>query len=411
MPVSLNKLTCLLIFILPLSSSLIEHATSTISTLLVLMGLYVWISGRRQGLVLERKEKIIMWAFAAYFFVNVLFYLAYGLFSEHHSLKWNLDHESRMLTFIPIYILCSRVDLKPWPLWYGTAAAAIGYGIYSLLSLYLLAPGERVTGVYFPNTLGGISLLAGFISLAGIRYFYRQGAWLVFIPILAVAGGIQAGFSSGTRVTLLIIPSLLLIFFIQLKTFRRAWLYRVLLISLATVMSVGFYHLPGSPLPSRVHAGIDQAKSFMEGERDAPGLAAVHLGIWNESWKIFKANPLTGIGAGRYKAVINEKVEKNIVPPLIAHYKCPHNMYLTYMTSYGISGLLILLGVFLSPLMILIPAARQGDRQTDFAYAGFMVITAFMLFALPSSIFLRTININIYVILIAVILALIRHHR
>jgi O-antigen ligase len=409
MPLMVNKLAHLLIFLLPVSSSLIEHAASTISILLVLMGLYAWHTGRREGFALKRNEKIIMWAFAAYFFGSVLFYLAYGLFSEHHSLKWDLDHESRMLTFIPIYILCSRIHLKPWTLWYGCAAAAIVYGIYSLLSIYILAPGQRVTGVYFPNTLGGIALLAGFISLAGIRIFHRWNPVQIVIPFFALAGGMLTGFLSGTRVTILVIPFLTLIFLVQLKNFSRPWFYRIILICIAGVISAGFYHLPGSPLPERLHAGLDQAGAILEGKDIGP--YAVHLSIWAESWKIFKDNPLTGVGAGRYKAIIREKAEKNLVPPQIVPYKCPHNMYLTHMTAYGISGLVILLAIFLAPLTILIPAARRTGDQADVGFAGIMLIAAFMIFAIPSSIFLRTININIYVILLAVILSQIRHHR
>jgi O-antigen ligase len=81
------------------------------------------------------------------------------------------------------------------------------------------------------------------------------------------------------------------------------------------------------------------------------------------------------------------------------------------MTAYGITGLFILLGIFLTPLIILAPAAKKDGPAQDVAYAGIMLITALMLFAMTESIFIRNININIYVILFAMIVSMVKHHQ
>jgi O-antigen ligase len=409
MPKWLSPAACLLIFILPLSSNSIEHSTSIISMLLVLLGIYAWLSNQTGGPILARDEKRIMWTFAAYFGVSLFFYLAYGLFSEHHSLKWRLDHQARFLTFIPIYYLCTRINLKPWVLWYGAAAAAIAYGIYSPISLYLISPVERVTGAYHAIAFGTVSVTMGFISLAGIRYFLRHGSRRTAIPILAASGGILAGFLSGTRATVIVIPFMVLIFFIQLKNFRRPWMLRAILLLLLVVMAAASYHLPGSTMRHRIHTGLNDAGAMLKG--DHSGEYAVHLVMWREGWKIFKDHPFTGVGARGYDRIIKEKAEKGAVPARIAQMPSPHNMYLNDMAAYGVTGLIVLLAVFLMPLTILGPAARRTGPNQDVAYAGIMLIVAFMLFAMTESIFIRNININVYLIMTAAILSLVRHHR
>ncbi|RJP41463.1 MAG: O-antigen ligase family protein [Desulfobacteraceae bacterium] len=409
MPQSLSKLAILVLFLFPIASNLIEHSTSAISILLTLMGIYIWLSGRHD-LLLDRDEKRIMWAFAVYFGVCFVFYLAWGLLSENHSLKWRLDHESRMLTFIPIYILCARLHIKPWVLWWGAAIAAIAYGIYSLIFLYGISPDQRVTGAYHPIAFGTVALITGFFSLSGMKYFQRLGTWWTVVPVIAVTCGMLAGFLSGTRATLIVIPFLTIVFFIQLNTFSRPWLFRTLLILIITVMAAASYHFPGSTMRHRIHTGIHDAGMMLEG-KEVAGSHAIHLRLWAEGWKIFTDHPFAGVGARGYDAIIKEKVEKNLVPAQLAQLPSPHNMYLNNMTAYGITGLFILLGIFLTPLIILAPAAKKDGPAQDVAYAGIMLITALMLFAMTESIFIRNININIYVILLAMIVSMVKHHQ
>jgi O-antigen ligase len=294
-------------------------------------------------------------------------------------------------------------------LWYGSSLAAILSGVYAFIYIYVLAAGQRATGAYHPIAFGEISLVMGFISLAGIRYFHEKHRLLILIPIISVFSGMLACFLSGTRMGAFSIPFLVLIFFIQLGTFKRPWLYRNLMIITILIISISYYNMPKSPLEHRVRAGISDAKSFFNG--DPAGKYAVHLGIWAEAWKLFKKHPLTGTGCNGYKEWIEEKEAACRLPFEITKFHSPHNMYLSNMTAFGISGLVILLLIFLTPLLILVPAIRHAWPARDIAYSGFMLIAAFMVFALTECIFIRNININIYVITLAVIIALTRQFQ
>jgi O-antigen ligase len=398
----------------------VEHAGSTAMTTLVILGILAWMTRTRRP-AFTRDERIVLWSFAVYFLVSLCFYIGHSFAKENFSLfhelsHWELRHEVRMLGMIPVFYLLHITGLKRWVLWYGSAMAAILCAVYGLFDIYGLPGGllkitglsevPRATGAYHPIAFGDLSLTLGFISLTGIRYFHEKHRLLTVLPVTALLGGMLACFLSGTRIAFIAIPFLTLIFFFQLKTFKRPWAYRMAMISAILILSVVFYHLPQSPLEHRVQAGMADASDFFQGK--GIGRYAVHLGMWDQGWQLFSKHPILGAGSRGYEKMIRQKTASCQIPPELGKYKTPHSMYLSNMVAYGVSGLLILMGIFLAPLRILLPAAVKPGPGKDIAYAGLMLIVAFMLFGLTESIFLRNININFYIILVAAILTLVK---
>ena len=420
MPKYLRAIVFLTVFLLPILCNLVEHSASTILVVLVLIEIYAWITQKKLPGITSG-EKNIMWTFAFYFFVCVFFFLANGLFRKSASFHWNLDHELRFLAFVPIYFLFCRTGLKAWTVWYGTAIAAILCGFFSIFYIWnayssACASGIhnslpfvealRVTCAYTPITFGQLSLAFGFMSFAGIRYFHKTHAALIIVPVMALFCGILAGFLSGTRGAIIAIPFLAVIFFIQLGSYRFPWRKRIALVLAITFLSAGLFLMPGSTMDQRFRTGLTQAKAFYHGEGTGP--YAVRLAMWTEAWKIFKAHPLFGTGKNGYKHIIEKKAEQNEIPEIIEKFSSPHNNYLANMVAYGITGLFILLAIFLYPLFVLTSVVRKNSPQADMAYTGMMLIVSFMLFALTETIFYRNINISIYTILSAATLYLTR---
>jgi O-antigen ligase len=396
---SLKIAVFLMVLVLPTATNLFKHAGSVMLAILTLLGIYAWLT-REKNPVLSRSEKFVMGAFAAYFVVCLLFFIGYGVFSEMHSLRWDLGHEIRMLAIIPIWFLFYRTRLKSWPFWYGIALAAIISGVYAIFYVYGLSAKPRAEGSYHAIAFGDISLALGFMSLAGIHYFQKQHRMGAIIPILAAALGILASFLSGTRGAIIAIPFLALIFFIQLGGFKSPWRARGILILSIVLLSVGFYHLPGSSLDYRIRTGLNETKAFFQGKGAGP--YAVRLGIWQEGWKMFAGHPIYGLGKDGYEQTIREKKEKKEISELVGKYdSSPHNMYLNHLIAYGISGLVILMGIFLSPLLIYLPAVKKNNCSRDIGFSGIMLIAAFMIFALTESIFNRNVFISLYLILTA----------
>jgi len=406
----LRTIVFLCVFLLPILCNLLEHSTSTILAVLVLIELYAWIT-RKKLPAISSTEKNIMWTFALYFFVCVFFFLANGFFRKSASFHWNLDHELRFLAFVPIYFLFCRTGLKDWTIWYGTAIAAILCGFFSIFYIcntYASACAAdihnplsfvealRVTCAYTPITFGQLSLAFGFMSFTGIRYFHKTHPALILLPVMALVCGILAGFLSGTRGAIIAIPFLALVFFIQLGSFRFPWRNRIVLILVISLLSAGLFLMPGSSIEQRFRTGLTQANAFYHGEGTGP--YAVRLAMWTEAWKIFKAHPISGTGKDGYEHIIEAKAAQNEIPEIIERFHSPHNNYLANMVSYGVTGLFILLALFLYPLFFFISAVRKKGPHEDMAYTGIMLIVSFMLFALTETIFYRNINIGIYTI-------------
>jgi len=400
-----KSIPIILLLLFPALSNLVKHSGSIILVILILLGFYSWIT-RDESSSFEKSEKQIMFAFALYFFVSLVFFLANGILREDASFHWSLDHEIRLLAIAPVLFLFNHSRIKPWVIWYSTTAAAILCGLYSIIYIYLISAGARATGAYHPISFGEISLVYGFISLTGARYFYEKKSVYLLLPFLAVVLGVMASFLSGTRGAIITIPFLTGIFFLQLGSFRHPWRNRFFLIATIIIMTVGLFNLPGSSLEKRFRTGITQAKAFKNGE--GTGHYVVRLAMWTEAWRIFKQYPFTGTGKGGYYKIVSQRIADHETPEIIRTYKTPHNMYLENMANYGIFGFCILLILFLTPLNAFINAAKKYNEQArEMAYGGIMFITAFMLFAVTESIFKRNIYIAIYIIMVAALLSVI----
>ncbi|MDZ7832950.1 MAG: O-antigen ligase family protein [Desulfobacterales bacterium] len=349
-----------------------------------------------------------MAAFAGYFFMCLIFFLANGLLREGMTLDWELDHESRLLGFIPIYyLLIHWTGMKKWVFWYGLAAGALCSVGYALIQAHMLASGNRITGPYNPIAFGNLTLVCAFMALSGIRYFYRRHPLLIIIPLLAVIGSILVAFLSGTRGTLFLIPILTLLFLIQLGSFKYTWIYRIIAILLILIPSVAYFQLSSVSVDDRLRDSLHDARQFFSGEREKlQGEEAYRLRVWTEGWKIYKKHPL--FGAGKDQFIPELRKNTGLKAPHL------HNMFLEFLVSYGILGPIALIAILFTPLTILIPTIRQhynNPHMVDTAFSGLSLISAFLVFSLTTCIFYKNIFIAIYIILLATLFTIIKHEK
>ena len=387
---------------MPVLCNLVEHLGSMILTSLSLYGIYYWLRFKKAP-AFQWADKLAMWPLVIYFLICFFFFLVNGIFRDHYSLKWDLDHEIRLLAVLPLFIIFTDVKIKPWVLWYGMALAAIVSGIYAVAYIYVFSAGERATGFYNPIAFGNLSLLSGFISLAGIRYFLTRHRLLVIIPLMGITCAMLAAFLSGTRGSILAIPVLALIYSFQISSFPRKNIIRACFFITILSLCSAYYHLPSSSLDHRMREGIKGVKAFVFQNVENP--YAIRLSIWQEGMKIFYDHPLVGVGKDGYEMIIEEKTRQKKISPTIVQWETLHNMYLSNMVAYGVIGLIMTLSVFLCPLGALVVSLKKKVLPADMAYAGIMLVSGFMVFAFSSSIFYRNIYINYYVLFLSLIFA------
>jgi O-antigen ligase len=127
----------------------------------------------------------------------------------------------------------------------------------------------------------------------------------------------------------------------------------ILIAGLLGAMIAGVLWIGGDPLAKR----LETLQSEVGSEGITESESARRIQIWQASWKIFKAHPVTGIGFGSYWVAITEYYD---VPGQKRPYEA-HNDYLELLDSGGIIG--VALGLWL--MIALVKRVRKTLRTKD----------------------------------------------
>jgi O-antigen ligase len=401
-----------LVFLLPVTAVWIRHAASATLILLALLGVHAWYA-REQKLTFSWPEKAVMISFAAILGMGLLSVPLHWISPDNFQSDFQYGHEIKLLLFIPIYYLFVHTKLKAETFWYSLCAGAVFAGVWSLISYYMLGV-ERIEGAYHHIVFGDACMAMGFLSLAGIQFFERKHKLLVLIPIAAVLMGLTATFLAGVRGALIAGPLLLLVFLFQLGTHPRAWLLRTVIITVLLIGGGTAYTLTGSSLTERMQAAYQTVNNALSGQKisimdSADPSTAARLRMWTEAVDIIREHPWIGVGDDGFEDIIDQKAQTDPTLRPITRYGTPHNMYLELMTIHGIPGLPVILALFLAPLTAFLLWLRRDKAVRDYAYAGIMLVLAFMQFALTEALMEKSIPIAIYGVYTAAAMALCRN--
>lgn len=392
----------LLIFF-PTLSNMLTHASSVLLVLLTLGGIFSSFYSKDRP-PLSRIEKWIIIAFGVYFAVYFVSFITNAILGniEKPLLKY-LDHEFRMLFLFPIYLLLVRIQIKQWILWACIITGASVAGIYALMCTFWLFPGMRVSASYHSIAFGDISIVLAFMSLAAMRYFFQKHAAYIAVPLIAFFLGIIATILSETRGAWIAIPSLLLLFFIQIsKLTHRRHLSIVLTICLIFV-GISTVYVP--QIKHRLLLTYNETHDYWEGS-NVYSSSAVRIEGWLATWQIFKEHPIIGAGPGSFKPLVHKMLADGKRYSIISIHSQPHSAYLSSLAECGVLGLLALLGLFLFPMWLFISTIKYDPSTIDVCYAGLVLVVGFIHFGLTETIFSRNININFYIVMLSMIMAL-----
>ncbi len=400
-----------LLVITPATTNLVEHAGSAILLLLVVTGIYGYAKKGRVSFT--KPEKALISVFVLYFGFSLVMIILHHLFHGISLLRIDLDHESRMLAIIPIYYLFVQTRPSEQTLWNGIVAGAIATGIYALFRSIATDFSARIVGPYNPCLFGYFSVALAFMSLSGYHFYYKKNKKQVFLPLLGFTCGLLAAFFSGTRGSVLAIPVLTMVFVLQIRRHIKAVTAKIVLAAIFAVFTLLLIILPHTHLYERFQLGVAEAENFFKNYECADCFEeyqAHHLRMWMEALIIIKEHPLTGVGPKGYRRIVTHRIDTAQIAPGIEKFKTPHNMYLTMMTSYGISGFIMILAFFLVPLAGLAKAVRAAgsDGTHDTAWCGIYLIIGYMLFSLTGTLFIRNMLISFYLIMLAAVFSQIR---
>jgi len=403
-----------LILLTPTLINLLKHAGSIIVSLLVFFSIIVFFTTKQA--TFSRREKLIMSSFAGYFLVCLIISVAHNFFDQESILQWEVDHELRMLAFVPIYYLFTKIKLKEWIFWHAILFATILSGLYALYVALGTHFSLRVIGPYNACLYGYLSITLAFMSLSSYNYFYEKDKKLVILPLFAFACGLLAAFLSGTRGSILAVPFLLILFLIQIYKYSQTLNLKQVIVSLSAIFIVFIFLFPNSFMLKRFNKAFDDAKYCIDNYDCLDCFKknqAARMRMWVESLIIIRDNYLFGVGPKGWQEKVTERVNKKEIAPGIEKFQSPHNMYLAMMSSYGILGFIMLLLIFLLPLFNFTHAIKRNKDNPaiiNIAYSGLSLIFSFMLCSLTGTLFNRNIIISFYLIMLAAALSIVRPH-
>jgi O-antigen ligase len=102
---------------------------------------------------------------------------------------------------------------------------------------------------------------------------------------------------------------------------------------------------------------------------------------------MFLSNPLFGVGTGDYVLTMNRWMASGDLPPYLAEFNQPHNLYLFALATNGLLGLSALLYLFYRGLKFALLLVKQEGERRVFAFVALATIVHFMIAGMTDSFF------------------------
>lgn len=393
------------VFLVPVLILQIPDAGATSFLLLGLLGLLTPFVSRYRPFSEDEMRLFIL--VGVFFVVAVASYLL----SEMNYLGFKkLGRYVRFLVVIPIGYVLVRARLTQGWLWYGIATGAIVAGVGALTGAWDAFLQDQVhfraDGIVGPILYGDLALAMGCMALAGIGYFRQQSSWHVLIPVMAFAMGMVASFLSGTRGGWIAVPALALLFlWFYWKRLTRWQSYTLL--CLLVVFPLATWMIPATGVKMRFDEARIEVTAYLDGTNRDTSIGH-RFEMWQAAWQVFQEHPLLGAGVGAYRDIMQAQVRDGEWHVGIAHYKSPHNEFLSVLADRGLIGFIALILLFLVPAWAFYRAVRTDSADiARLGLAGLVLVVAFMHFGLTASILDRNAPIYFYGLFVAMLIYLI----
>ncbi len=402
----LTQLAGLLIFLLPAASLVTSYGGSGPFTALALMSLLVlpFLPGRQQ---LEREEKLLLLAFAAFFVWAIASMYIAGVSDDAMR---RLSRYSRFFTVIPVYFLIRRLQPSAYWLLAGVIVGCIASGLYAIMQIWFdwesHYPG-RASGTHHPVYFGDFSMLMAFLAIGMLRLapsnIYK---WII---VAAFCMGVLASILSGTRTAWAAAPVMLSVLIWQhwrVFSSRR----KLAIVMVILLLPLTLYSLPSTNMANRINEAMQDVDRYENNVTVATSLGQ-RFEMWRVSWQLIKAHPWLGIGTGNFQKETGKMIDAGELTEAVRPFGNPHNEFINTMVTRGIIGLATLLAIFIVPLRIFARKWKWTNvREAALAGSGVVVVAGFVVFSLTASPFERALPASTYVFYIVIIAALLHRH-
>jgi len=345
-------------------------------------------------LTFSTKEKFLLASL-----ILLPFIVALDVFFRDLRLRY-LDYYLRFILVIPIFLALRQTKVNLTPFIIGIMAGAIGSGIFATYQFVYINPTD-VHGHIMKINFGNISLLLGMMSFAGLLLLneVRFKKIMLIVSLLAFVMGFSASILSGTRGAWLSLPFFIALFFIIspiTKNFKALSITALLIILFVTYTSNDHFKI-------RLNSAYNNANSYFDGNSQAINTSTgLRLEMWKAAWKIFREQPIFGIGSGRYLKILENKIKSGDAPKMHL-FDHPHSEPLYILVSLGLCGFAAYLFLYISAGYYFYSSLIQSSTNTIkyLSALGLMVVGSFFIFGLTNYSFGHQIMVIFFALVVA----------
>lgn len=343
-----------------------------------------------------------------YLLVALLGYFALGTANNliHHLPSHSYDNFARFLLAVPVLLLLLRLRVPPLFFWLGISLGALGGGLLAGWNFWLQGS-ERAEGFNNAIQFGDMAMLFACLLLAGLCSARQAPLWLRLVMLLGIAGGLLASLLSGARGGWLALPLALLLLYVLLRRHISLRNKRLLFAGCGLLLLSLYGLLQTAVVHERLAAGWQDLQTLQ-----APNRANTSIGsrwqMWHTSLAMIAERPVLGWGE-----LQNYRNSQGQAEPLFTRYNHVHNDLLDALAKRGIMGGLGLLALYLVPALCFYRRARAPEANMSepsaSALAGLLLVASSAVFGLTQSFFSHSSGVMIYVFLLVILWAQLRH--
>jgi O-antigen ligase len=245
----------------------------------------------------------------------------------------------------------------------------------------------RANGSMHPIRFGNLSLLMGFICMAGAIYI-KQNIVLRILLVFGFITGLGASILSGSRGGWIALPIMFIVILWPVFKWQNQKI-KVLILAFILALLTSFISVPQFGVMKRIDQAASDIKLYFDQGKSGSAIGA-RFDMFETALHIYMQHPFFGVGIGEYHEYAKQYFDqhKKRMSGEVIKWKNPHNEFLVHATTRGTVGLFALLLMFFSSLYYFYRRRMDGDGIYRFsAISGMLIVIGYMHFGLSIALF------------------------
>ena len=334
-------------FFLPLAIALfgINHRWSIAVTLIAILFGFIALWSKRSQVGTEQK-KLLKISYGAILVFSVTVWFALCL---HDSEIRLYDNYSRLFLLSPLVFLLVKVNLPRRNLYVGflIGVAAIFFNALTHSDDW----GGRASLTY-DNALAMSNVAGEFLAITASLYLYaKKDAFVMRALLFLLLCLFVVVLMTGTKGVWLTVLTIFLLAFYQLNTLKK----RVLLFGFIVSLSVTVNYATNNMPVKRLNIALDSVSCLLSSENklECEGSSVMErASMWVFVAKSFPDAPFIGHGPQNFSIDLKKAAEAEMISEKYSLRNNPHNDFAKLLYDFGVLGLSVLTGLFLSLVVI-----------------------------------------------------------